>query len=209
MFSIRSICGGALAALLLTFGSSASAAVIDFRNSNDGASSGVSLSCDALGIINYNGCTVTTNLAGLGVDGSPDTQPGQIDGSPIFSSERLTLSFAQDMVWNNITFGLWDSNDDARLITDGGSTSYDGNGASVNLPGIVSKSLTIVAYGDITGGDFAGCIRGTFCTLWKGNDSFTLESVDVTAVPLPAAGWLLIAGVGGLVAAGRRKKKAA
>ncbi|MCU4653348.1 VPLPA-CTERM sorting domain-containing protein [Roseibacterium sp. SDUM158016] len=181
-------------------GGAASATVIDFTGGGTGAGSGVSLSCDAFGIFN-SGCSVTYNNAGLGVNGNPDTQPDQIDGSPIFSSERITLSFAQDMRWNNITFGRWDRNDDARLEADNGlSVQYTGNSPVVDLGGYVSSRLTVIAYGDIRNDCTFLCLGG--------NDSFTVASIDVAPVPLPAAGWLLLAGIGGLAVARSRKKAA-
>lgn len=189
---------GLAAGLALSSGA-AQAATIDFTGGNTGAAQGVSTSCEALGIFNAS-CSVTYNNAGLGVDGNPDFQPGQIDGSPIFSSERLTLSFAQDMVWNNITFGRWDNNDDARLTFDGGTFQYTGNNPVVDLGGAVSSFLTVTAYGNPLGGDCAGF----FCS--SGNDSFTVASIDVAPVPLPAAGGFLLAGLGGLALMRRRKR---
>ena len=43
----------------------------------------------------------------------------------------------------------------------------------------------------------------------KGNDNsdYAVASVIATPVPLPAAGWMLIAGVGALAAAGRRRRQ--
>ena len=200
--SLRKALLASVCAVTGLFGAgSASAAVIDFTGGGTGAGSGVSLSCSALGIFNYGGCSVTYNGAGLGVNGRPDSQPGQIDGSPIFSSERLTLSFAQDMVWNNVRFGRWDSNDDARISADGGlSFQYSGNGSTVDLGGYVSRQLTISAYGNPLDGD---CV-GFFC--FRGNDSFTVRSIDVSSVPLPAAGFLLLAGLGGLGLMRRKSK---
>lgn len=191
-------------AVVLSAGA-ANAAVIDFTGSKSGAGSGVSLSCAAFGIANYLGCNVTYNSAGLGVNGSPDFQPDQVDGSPIFSSERITLSFAQDMYWDNITFGRWDSNDDARLTAaDGASLQYTGNAGSVGLGGYRSNSLTITAYGDVRN-DCA--YRGCF---WlAGNDSFTVASIDVNEVPVPAGLPLVLGGLGMLGWASRKKKKAA
>ncbi len=178
--------------------SSASAAVISFAGGQTGAAQGVSTSCEALGIFNSS-CSVTYNNAGLGVDGNPDLQPGQIDGSPIFSSERLTLSFGHDVRWNNIKFGKWDNNDDARIEADGGlSFIYDGNSSLLGLNGYISSQLTVVAYGNIANDCTFFCLGG--------NDSFPVKSIDVQAVPVPAAGFLLLAGLGGLAALRRKQK---
>lgn len=40
-------------------------------------------------------------------------------------------------------------------------------------------------------------------------DGFGVDSMSLSAIPLPAAGWMLLAGVGALGAAARRKRKAA
>jgi len=42
----------------------------------------------------------------------------------------------------------------------------------------------------------------------SGDINADLTPLEVAAVPLPAAGWMLIAGLGGLAAAGRRRKQA-
>jgi hypothetical protein len=144
---------------------------------------------------------VTYNAAGLGVNGSPDITPGVIDGFPIFSSERLTFTFATDVIWNSITLGLWDRDDDLRLTFDGGTDTY-GPGeanATIDLGGIVSKFLTVTAYGQL-GQD--GCL------CWDPElkyDKFTVASIDVSPVPIPAAGFLLIGAIGGLFALRRHK----
>ena len=102
------------------------------------------------------------------------------------------------MVWDNITFGRWDNNDDARLTYAGGTFQYSGNSNSVDLGGAVSSFLTITAYGDVSNDCTFLCLGG--------NDSFTVASIDVAPVPLPAAGGMLLAGLGGLAFMRRRKK---
>ena len=175
------------AAMALGVGA-ASAGTISFTGGNDGSSDGASLSCSVTGILNAGGCSVTLNGSGLGVRGGlVDTQPGQVDG--LGGTESITISFAQEMVWSNISFSRWDNNDNALLEADGGvSVNYGGNNRSLNLPNVVSRSLTITAIQSLP------------------TDDFRIRSIDVAPVPLPAAGGFLLAGLGGLAFLRRRKK---
>lgn len=182
----------AAAALTLAAGT-ASAATYDYTNSQTNAA-GPALSCASFGILNSS-CGVTYNTAGLGVNGSPDTQPGQIDGSPILSGERLTFNFGYDVIWNSLTFGLWDRNDDAQLSWATGTKNWGPNVSnSVTLDGVTSSYLTVSAFGIPWRDGFV-----------VGNDSFTVASIDVSAVPVPAAGWLLMLGLGSFAAMKRRR----
>lgn len=58
--------------------------------------------------------------------------------------------------------------------------------------------------------DFGGAVGSALVTMRnsKTNDSFSLDGAAITPVPLPAAGWLMIAGLGGLAALRRRKRAA-
>ncbi len=81
-------------------------------------------------------------------------------------------------------------------------------GNLVRIPDVVTYALIIWVMGVVLVG--FGWAKGVF---WQdgillGNDDFTLQSADVAPVPLPAAGLLLAAGLGGLAAL-RRKRKAA
>jgi hypothetical protein len=194
----------ALAAFVAAAAGTASAATYDYTGSQTNPG-GPALSCEALGILN-DSCSVTFNADGLGVNGRPDTSPGLIDGFPLFSSERLTLDFGIDTIWNSITLGRWDRDDDLRLIFDGGEATYgpgESNG-TITLGGIVSRFLTITAYGQL--GQDGLCF---FCGDPELKyDKFTVASVDVSEiapVPLPAAGLLLAGALGGLAAMRRRK----
>ncbi|MEL6952299.1 MAG: VPLPA-CTERM sorting domain-containing protein [Pseudomonadota bacterium] len=193
--TIRKKMAGLGLAIGMAFGaSSASAAVVDFTGSGTGAADGASLSCSTTGFLNLGGCSVTFNSAGLGVQGGLiDTQGDELDG--FGGTESITISFAQNMVWSNITFGLWDSGDDALLQADSGpALSYGGNNPSLDLPNVVSSSLTITAVDSLNG--FFSNKR----------DDFTIASIEVAPVPLPAAGFMLLAGLGGLYAMRRRQK---
>lgn len=172
----------------------------DYTGSETNAG-GPALSCEVSGILN-SGCAVTYNDAGLGVNGVPDTAPGQIDGFPLYSGESLKLEFGTQKIWNSISFGHWDHNDDVELAWDGGSASWGpGESETFDLGGAQSSFLTVSA-------------SGAPCTSWflcqspdgLGNDNFTVASIDVSAVPLPAAGWMLLASIGGIAAMKRRKK---
>lgn len=184
----------------------ASAAVYDFRGSAN--PSGPVLSCDFDPLLNTD-CEVTFNEHGLGVDGFgpdtdfgtiPDLQPDQIDSFP-FSSETLIIEFFPTARWNSITFGKWGRKDDVTLVVDSGAELTFGPNISgdddyeytVDLGGIISKSLKVVALWEPCSCDGLG------------NDKFTVAELDVEVIPLPAAGWLLLAGIGGLAAFRRRK----
>lgn len=180
----------------------ASAVPVSFTHYNDGASSGAMLSCGATGQLNRS-CSVTTGQWGLGVNGRPDAQSHLIDGRPVGSAERLTISFAADMIWNSITFGYWDHNDDVTLVTDDGTSFwYNGNSRTVDLGGAISSSLSIIARG--TRYDCNGYISCN--SVYGGNDEFSVKKIDVAPVPLPAAGGMLLAGLGAFAFMRRRKK---
>lgn len=84
--------------------------------------------------------------------------------------------------------------DDASLNVIAGTL-----GAPFRIGNLVVESYSLVEVGD---GTFDG-------TNWfnpeHGHSSLVLKA-NVAAVPLPAAGWMLLAGVGGLVAMKRRRK---
>ncbi|WP_245624832.1 VPLPA-CTERM sorting domain-containing protein [Jannaschia seosinensis] len=182
----------------------ASAATVDYTNSQTNPG-GPALSCQVgsvNGIWDFLGtsCSVAYGNAGLGVTATFDPRPTQIDGTLLGRAERLILDFGRDTVWNSITFGLWDRNDDVQLsFADGPSFIY-GPGTSdntISLGGIVSRALSITAFGEFPQDG-----------ILIGNDEFTVASIDVAPVPLPAAGWMLIAGLGGIATMRRRKRQA-
>jgi hypothetical protein len=188
------------AATLSMAAGSASAATFNFTGSSSDSSSksftvaGITAVATAfregpLGFLQFAG-NVTQNGNGLGVASVPDTS-GDIDGFGF--KDTLVLTFDQLVNFSLATFGAVDSGDDWDIFVD------DGSGAFVQVAN------------DITDNPFNfndGIVKRIAFGADGINDDFRLNSVEVSAVPLPAAGWLLIAGVGGLVAM-RRKREAA
>ncbi|PTW50116.1 putative secreted protein [Rhodovulum kholense] len=134
---------------------------------------------------------VSQSPEGLGVagnDGFIFSDSPFIDGA-VFN-DLLTLSFGQTVDFTEVAFSYWDSNDSFDLFIDGvlvtpeertGDTPYP-------LSGLTGTSISFGA-------------DSVF-------DQFKLASITVAPVPLPAAGLMLLGGLGGLAAVGRRKKKA-
>ena len=92
-------------------------------------------------------------------------------------------------------------------------------GAGMTLQGVLDSGLANAQFASVSGSVFGPVNgRGGFgnATLFNGITGQTPELLDVrradagaggtTAVPLPAAGWMLLAGVGGLAWRGRRAR---
>ena len=115
----------------------------------------------------------------------------------------ISFSFAQAVIMNAITLLDLDRDFTNMMFTfffEGGGSTTTGLPADVTLLGTKTgdNSLRRYVFGDM------GAITGFDLTT---TDSGAVASLELTPVPLPAAGWLLIGGLGGLVAMKRRKAK--
>lgn len=139
--------------------------------------------------------------AGFGIrSGRGDSH--QIDGAN--GDEILSLAFDRSVTITSLLFGYADSGDDVSVLRVASGTVVQDAAGPLTLLGGGLGAFTVT---NGTAGTFFGVAA-------LGNDdAFKLRGVTVrydeptTAlppVPLPAAGWMLLAGIGGLAAARRR-----
>lgn len=114
--------------------------------------------------------------------------------------QPMDWSYNWDKVWFNIKSTSNSSNPSSDLVI---GTSFDDYW--LNLPVVISDRTTLTAFSYEANG---GSLHGSHWRNAENSHSYLniYAHVDVAPVPLPAAGWMLLAGVGGLFAAKRRKK---
>ncbi|WP_299814972.1 VPLPA-CTERM sorting domain-containing protein [uncultured Jannaschia sp.] len=135
---------------------------------------------------------------GIGIQNSLLDNTHLVDGSG--KQEALVFTFNREVRLDNISFSYWDGNDHFALAT----------GANVDFKGISGSGSSFYHTEgfskDYTSDIFA---LGAF----EKNDEYKVKKLTVSyddtpppsPVPLPAAAWMLVAGIGGLAAAARRK----
>ncbi len=202
----------ATAAASLLMAGSLQAATLDFvaeaagneRGVVDGTTinfDGVDVSFSALNGFAYFD-DVSGGPGGLGVcqtlDVNDQCDPSSDDNITITESVTLTLDGTYDF------FGL--SFNDAK------HNSLDGNIVDTLLIGINGLVEVRYTFAEAVAALFENVnkIRFVYDTANEGTtaNQFYVSGATVSAVPLPAAGWLLIGGLGGLAAMKRRKKAA-
>ncbi len=138
--------------------------------------------------------SLVQSAAGLGVTRFLDGNPTQVDGSPLLTSEYITFSFAWAVKLLSFDLMGIDANDNYDISINGGGFINSLTALTSNLVDINNVNFfTIRASGT------------AFQDGFLGNDEFSLKSVNVASVPLPAAGLLLLGALGGLSALRRRK----
>jgi len=119
------------------------------------------------------------------------------------------VALAGERAFSRVMFALSDASDQGaflRIITDTDTEEVRTGGRLSNG----NDQLVIVDFGgEVTSAEI---LLGNFTTSggtdFKLNDGFSIDGLQVAAVPLPAAGLLLLGGLGGLAALRRRKRVA-
>lgn len=176
------------ALLALSLGQSALAATFDFSGLGSVSSSGYSTTVDGITV------TVTTpgandlvykgssflSAGGLGSSGS------FLDPKSVGNGESLQVSFSESVIVGNLSLNDWGLLDSAQVFSAGGN---------LNLCGNCSGDFDLSSLGGITSFTLQGGVGSSF---YLGG-----LTADPAVVPVPAAAWLFMSALVGLV--GRKR----
>lgn len=205
----------------------ASAGTIDFSNIADNGSpigpfalddANFTVSADTFDVVqpafitnfdinlnNLDGAEVTVNAEGLGVNNGGAPNPGSDDVDGRNNNDILLFAFDRAVELLRIDFDNVDANDDFVFFAADSAADLIGD-ISVTFIDIAREGSS-----DEGGFNFASGVVGSIFGIGavQDLDNFRVEGLtaNVSAVPVPAAGFLLLAGLGGLVLGSRRKKK--
>ena len=148
------------------------------------------------------GIGICSGSLGSGTGGCANDQH-TVDGDN--GNEAVVLDFGSLVVkLTSITFAYADSDDAFEVFafgngTGASATDYDFSNLVSCGASVCTKTNFVIGEGSIFG-------IGAFSSVseWK-LQAITFDIIPTTEVPLPAAGWMLLAGLGGLAAAKRRK----
>ena len=149
---------------------------------------------------------IKINSDGMGVDSRRDLSDTELDTSN--GGEWLKFTFDMAVKLLNVDFTKFTSSDRYELIVDG-VRIVDNSGVDP-WTGLQQVNSWFAVRADM-----ATCQNSRFSSQENDDDhgsncagQFMVRSFEVASVPLPAAGWLMLAGLGGL-ASMRRKARAA
>lgn len=126
----------------------------------------------------------------------PDTT-----GKSLNANDTLGIGWEVDTgsMFNRIVFAMSDAGDQRASVTIS-ATGLDSVSGNVGGTRDGNTKLVIIDFGTKVSGATIE-IRSS-----KVNDSLAIDGASVGVVPLPAAAWMLLAGIGGLAAMRRRQK---
>ena len=141
-----------------------------------------------------NNVGVRSNTAGDGTN-----MDGGAAGDATDLDEGILFTFDQVVTLTFVNFDSFSGSDDFNLTVDGISLLVDHNQTDSDVPGIVSNTLVADHF------DFS--VVGTEFLIWAdgSSDSFRIDSLRASAVPVPAAAWLFGSGLLALFGVSRRK----
>lgn len=114
----------------------------------------------------------------------------------VSAGSTATYVFGRLVPGISFLWGSPDSYNDLDIILSGGGATNTVNGAQAQGPVAIGAQFVTI-WGDVA-----------FDTVTFRSGQNAFEFANLQAVPLPAAGWMLLAGVGGLAAMKRRRKSA-